>query len=250
MMTKFPYNIIDLTHELGQDIPSWDGNCGFRHEVLLDYEDCTIRNRTLRTEVQFRVQKLHMEAGIGTHIDAPAHCIPGGTTVEQLELKNLAAPAVVIDISSRMKDFLQLSGSQFGGWDDKSLSVQPTDILDFEKQHGEIAPGSFVIIHTGWSRYWGNPEKYRNNHHFPSVAGSTAELLLERNIAGLGIDTLSPDRPADGFHVHKILLGAGKYIVENISSADKLPPTGAYTLALPIKITGGTEAPVRLIAFL
>ena len=64
------------------------------------------------------------------------------------------------------------------------------------------------------------------------------------------IDTLSPDLPSSGFPVHKHVLGAGKYIVENIANASKLPPVGSITLAMPIKVAGLTEAPIRLIGLL
>lgn len=88
----FPYKIIDLTHSLHEGIPTWDGGCGFRHDVALDYLNCS-------TDVKFRVHKIKMQAGIGTHMDAPAHCIPGALTIDELSFKNLVAPCVVIDIS-------------------------------------------------------------------------------------------------------------------------------------------------------
>jgi len=74
-------------------------------------------------------------------------------------------------------------------------------------------------------------------------------MLLERSIAGIGIDTLSCDRGDQGFPVHRVILGAGKYLVENIANAKELPPTGGRILVLPLKLKHGTEAPVRLVAF-
>ena len=225
---KFPYKIIDLTHALTSTIPTWNGSCGFEHHIKRDYKDCD-------TEVKFRVQQLKMHAGIGTHMDSPAHIIKGGKTIEQLDLNNLIAPCYVIDVSDKAND---------------SFSVSENDIIEFEKKHGSIKKNSFVIIHTGWSQYWEEPSKYHNGHLFPSVDGQAAKLLLKRNIAGLGIDTLSPDRPKDGFPVHQHLLGNDKYIVENIANAQLLPAVGSYTLALPIKASGATEAPIRLIGLL
>lgn len=67
---------------------------------------------------------------------------------------------------------------------------------------------------------------------------------------GLGIDTLSPDRPNEGYPVHRTLLSAGKYIIENIANSEQLPPTGSFVLALPLKIRQATEAPMRLIGLL
>lgn len=221
----FPFKAIDLTHTLSPTTPTWEGDCGFQHQTILDYADCT-------TPVKFKVQKINMFAGLGTHIDAPAHCIPGGKTVDQLELDELIAPCIVIDVSKQAHETWQLS---------------PDDIRQFEREHGQIDPGSFVIIHTGWEQYWNEPEKYRNNLQFPSISIDAAELLLVRQIAGLGIDTLSPETPDSGYPVHEAILGAGKYIVENVANSSELPHVGSFSLALPIRTEGGTEAPMRLI---
>lgn len=105
----------------------------------------------------------------------------------------------------------------------------------------------FVLFYTGWEKHWPNPEKYRNNLVFPSISAHVAQLLLERNIAGIGIDTLSPDTADSGYPVHQLLLQAGKYIIENVANAHSLPPIGAWTLALPWKIINATESPVQLI---
>ena len=165
-------------------------------------------------------------------MDAPAHCIPGGAAVADIPLEQLITACVVIDVSAKA---------------DKNYSVSRADIHEFEQRHGTIAKNTFVMIHTGWERFWQQPEKYRNNLVFPCVSRAAAELLIERNIAGLGIDTLSPDRADDGFPVHRVILGAGKYIIENIANSNQLPPVGASVMVLPIKIEAGTEAPVRLI---
>lgn len=223
-----PYQIIDLTHTLEEGMPCWDAGCGFQHVIKLDYADCP-------DEVKFRVNHIQMDAGIGTHIDAPAHCIAGGVTIDQLKIEDLIAPCVVIDVSAAAHERY-------------SLSV--ADIKAFEKAHGDLKPGLFVMIRTGWEQFWGQPDKYRNHYLFPSVSKEAAVFLLERQIVGLGIDTLSPDRPEDGYPVHAALLGAGKYIIENAANLNALPVSGSYILALPMKIKAGTEAPLRLIALI
>lgn len=105
-------------------------------------------------------------------------------------------------------------------------------------------------MQTDWGQYWKCPKQYHNNHSFPSISESVANILVARNVAGIGIDTLSPDVPASGFPVHKIILGADKYIVENIANLEKMPAIGAYVLTLPIKGLGLTEAPVRMVGFI
>jgi kynurenine formamidase len=220
--------VIDLTHTLSSEVPTWDGGCGFEMSLTLDYKDST-------PPYLFKKHKLKMESGIGTHMDAPAHCVPGGKTIDQLEMKDLATDCVVIDVSDEANE---------------NYVAMPEVVEKFEKEHGEIKANSFVIFYTGWDKYWATPEKYRNNHKFPSIHESTAQLLLKRSVAGLGIDTLSADTGEDGFKVHNAILGAGKYLVENIANASVLPPTGAKSLVLPMKIKDGTEAPIRLIALL
>jgi len=225
--SAFPYKIIDLTHTLEENISSWNGSCGFHQEVKLDYNS--------KTEISFRVQQLKMHAGIGTHLDAPAHCNLGKKTIDQLELNNLVAPCVMIDVSNRADEHY-------------SLSVEEIEL--FEKNYGIIEPESFVIIKTGWDRFWKKPKRYHNNFHFPSVSKEAADLLIQRKVIGLGIDTLSPDRPESGYPVHAAFLGSEKYIVENIAHADHLPVKGSFIMALPIKTRHGTEAPIRLVALI
>lgn len=218
--------LVDLTHSLLPTIPSWDGDCGFRLDVTTDYKDCPPPDL-------FRVQNITTRAGMGTHIDAPAHCIEGGKTIDTLTLKDLVAPCVVIKAKGAVTDDYILDAAA---------------ILDFEREHGIIQPNSFVIAATGWSRFWNEPEKYRNQLHFPSVDDSAAALLVERNVVGLGIDTLSPDAGGKAFPVHRRILGAGKYLVENVVNAELLPATGSTVFVLPMKVFEGTEAPVRLVA--
>lgn len=219
------FALIDLTHTLHPDIPTWDGRCGFDSPMILDYHQCD-------SEYKFRVQILELKTSAGTHMDAPAHCIPGGLDISRLPLENLALPCVVIDISQKAHERY-------------SLSVQ--DIEDFESRYGKIPKGSCVIVYTGWSRFWDDKDRYRNNLLFPSISIDAAKVLAARSIIGFGIDTLSPDREEDGFPVHTILLSRGIYIIENIAHADQLSPVGDYIVALPLKGEGLTEAPVRLI---
>lgn len=218
--------IIDLTHSINSNIPTWEKGCGFENKITHDYSNAV-------AETQFRVQSFHMRAGIGTHMDAPAHCIPGGKTIDQISISDLIKPCVVIDISKKADlDYL--------------LSV--ADIIAFENKYGKIAPDSLVIVHTGWSCYWTDPAKYRNQLQFPSVSKDAAEFLLINHAAGLGIDTLSPDTAKSGFPVHQLLLSSGKIIIENMNNTDLIRPLGAHVIALPLKVSNATEAPIRIIA--
>ena len=224
----FPYKLIDLTHALDSTIPTWPGGCGFHHDVHIDYADC-------EGEDAFRVMTLEMHAGIGTHMDAPSHCIPGGRFIHDFDVNDLVMPCIVMDVSDQCHERY-------------SLSVQ--NILDFDRIHGAILHGACVFVKTGWSQFWHDPLKYRNNHVFPSVSADAASLLLDRGVNALGIDTLSPDRPEDGFPVHRLFLGADKILIENVGNLGNMPTTGASVMILPMKIKDGTEAPVRLVGLL
>jgi len=222
------FKIIDLTHTVSAEVPTWDNDHSFQLSVETDYKDCT-------PPYLFRGQKIKCNPSVGTHMDAPAHCIPGGKTIDMLSMENLVTDCVVIDVSHEA---------------DQNYVAMPAVIEKFEKEYGKIKPNTFVIFYTGWDKYWNEPEKYRNSYKFPSVHESTAQLLLERDIAGLGIDTLAADTGTDGFKVHNTILGAGKYLVENIANSKKLPPIGAKIFVLPMKIKDATEAPIRLIALI
>ena len=231
IMRKFAgSDIIDLTHTLLPQVPTWEGTCGFQKKVISTPSENS-------HETQFLFHCLEMRAGIGTHMDAPCHCIPGGKTIAEIDVGELVLPLLVLDVSHKSHAHYQ-------------ISVE--DILSFEKSFGKLPAQSLFIAYTGWSKFWKNPVKYRNADHkgqvwFPSFHQDTANFLLERGISGLAIDTLSPDLGADGcYPLHKAFLGAGKYIVENIANAHLLPPTGALGALLPIKVEAA-EAPIRFI---
>jgi len=227
-----PHQLIDLTHTLSLQTPTWNGACGFKNTITEHYNDSP-------GPTHFQVQQLEMRAGIGTHMDAPAHCIQGGSSIADIAIAQFIIPLVVLDVSERAHANYQLAEE---------------DIVAFEKNYGRIPSQCLVIVHTGWARYWHDPILYRNADakgkvHFPTVSEQAAQVLLARGIYGLAIDTLSLDLGTDGyFPTHEIFLGAGKYLVENVANAHLLPTLGALGIILPMKILEGTEAPVRFVA--
>lgn len=221
-------HIVDLTHTLQVSTPSWTGESCFSLKNLCDYEQCD-------SEVKFRSQQFTTNAGLGTHLDAPSHCFKDAADIDQIPLENLVTLCVVINVSSHSHE---------------RYSVSIEDIINFETSHGTIPAHSFVILYTGWSKHWDEPKKYHNNHVFPSLSPEAAQLLVERNIVGVGIDTLSTDRPDNDYPAHGILLQANKYIVENVANAHLLPASGSTIIVAPLKIKGATETPIRLFALI
>jgi kynurenine formamidase len=217
-------NYIDMTHSLSATVPAWDEELGFRICVRHDYQ--------AGAGTSFLVQDFEMPAGIGTHMDAPAHCFKQGKTIDEIPLSDLIAPCAVIDVA-------KLAHENF------SLKIE--HIKTFEEAHGPLPKRSIVIVRTGWDRYFLNAQKYRNNLSFPTISQEAACYLLDKDIVALGVDTLSPDGPHSGFLVHEALLGAGRYIVENVANSALLPPFGAHVIVLPMKVAQATESPVRMI---
>ena len=182
----------------------------------------------------------------GTHLDAPIHFAEGKQTIDDVPLHRLVAPAVVIDISQACDG-------------DADNLLKPQDVTNFEKTNGRIAPGTIVLVRTGWGRFWPDKKRYLGsnvpgdtaNLHFPGIGRPAAELLASRKIAAVGIDTASMDHgPSKDFIAHRIFSEANIYGLENVANLDKVPVRGATIIALPMKINGGSGGPVRILALL
>lgn len=183
----------------------------------------------------------------GTHIDAPLHFGEGKSSVDEIPLARLVAPAVVVDVRREVEQER-----------DYRLTVQ--DLEAWEARHGRIPHGAVVLMFTGWGRGWPDRRRYLGSDtpsdpktlHFPGFSKEAAEFLVsQRAVAGIGIDTPSIDHgPSRDFIVHRIINGADVYGLENVANLERLPPKGTTLVALPIKIKGGTGGPVRIIGLL
>ena len=181
----------------------------------------------------------------GTHLDAPIHFDAQGRTVDQIPVAQLMGPAIVVDVADAAAS-------------DADYLLSREDVEAFEAEHGTIAPGTIVLLRTGWSDRWPDVLSYlgddtpgdASNLHFPSFGADAASLLVdERGVAALGADVASIDYGAStDFQVHRIAAAANVPGLENLTNLDRLPPTGAYLIALPAKIEGGSGGPVRAVA--
>jgi kynurenine formamidase len=182
----------------------------------------------------------------GTHLDAPIHFAEGRRTADEIPLSDLIGPAVVVDVSD-------------GAHPDYLVSV--ADLEGWEAEHGSIPGGAIVLLRTGWGERWDDRAAYLGTEltgpeavaelHFPGLAPEAARWLVEnRDIVALGLDTPSLDygQSAD-FATHVILNSADIAGFENVANLAELPPTGAYVVALPMKIEGGSGGPLRIVAF-
>lgn len=180
----------------------------------------------------------------GTHLDAPIHFAEKGHTADQIPLEQLLGPAVVIDIAAKA-----------AADPDYRLTVE--DVRAWEAKHGPIPTGAIVLLRTGWGKRWPDRKRYlgddkpgdTSNLHFPSYGAEAARLLIEqRKVDTLGVDTASIDHgPSKDFIVHQIAGGANVPGLENVANLEELPETGAWVIALPMKIAGGSGGPVRIV---
>ena len=183
----------------------------------------------------------------GTHMDAPIHFARGKRTSDAVPLASCIGPAVVIDVRPQAAA-------------DRDYRLSVDDIQRWEKDNGRIPAGAIVIMNSGWGAFWGNKLSYLGtdkpgdvaNLHFPGFSKEAAEFLVkQRDIAAIGVDTASIDYgPSTDFMVHRIINGADKPGFENLANLDRLPASGATLIALPMKITGGSGGPARIIAVL
>ena len=234
----FGWQMVDLSHAYGRDTLYWPTYTeGFRVDTLAEGETAG---------GYFYAAKAFSTAEHGgTHLDAPSHFTEGGDDAASIPLDRLVLPGIVIDVS-------QAAAA------DPDYLVTVEDVQAWEREHGPVRAGSAVLIRTGWAARWPDALAYlgddtageSRNLHFPGIGASATRLLVEERRAGLlGIDTASIDYgQSRDFPAHRIGAAAGVPNLENLANLSGLPPTGFLLAALPMKIRGGTGAPVRVVA--
>jgi kynurenine formamidase len=183
----------------------------------------------------------------GTHLDAPIHFAEGRRAADELPLEQLIGRAFVIDVSAKADA-------------NPDYTLTREDVAAFESRHGTIPKGAIVLLRTGWGSRWPDRKRYlgddrpgeTSNLHFPSYGRDAAQFLVQtRQVGVLGVDTASIDHgPSKDFMVHQIAAAANVPGLENVANLHELPPTGAWVMALPMKIAGGSGGPVRIVALL
>jgi kynurenine formamidase len=184
----------------------------------------------------------------GTHFDAPVHWVTGkdlpDNSCDTIPARQFVGPACVIDVTADVAanpDFL----------------LTPERIAAWEAAHGRIPAGAWVLLRTGWSRRTG-AEAFINaaadGPHSPGFdARASAMLAHDRNVLGVGVETIGTDAGQAGtfdppFPNHTIMHGAGKFGLASLCNLDQLPATGAVVIAAPLKIVQGSGSPLRVLA--
>lgn len=225
--------VLDLTHAVSARSPFWPGPSAspFTHDTLVAHDDGAPRMAAYRVPEHF-----------GTHFDAPVHGAMGLASVDEVAVRELLGPVVVVDVAAQAAA-------------DPDYAVSTDDIRSWEARHGPVPPGSIVLMRSGWASRWGLGDAYYNQDadgrlHFPGFSEEAARYLVEeRDIAGIGVDTGSVDPGvADGFPAHAVVNGSGRYHLENLASLEAIPEAGASLIVAPIKIEGGSGGQVRVFA--
>jgi kynurenine formamidase len=224
--------VVELSQPISTRIPLWPGD----PKVVVK----TVA--TMKKDGYF-LRKFTIGEHSATHMNAANSFIEGDrTAITDYPAEQRVVPAAVIDVSAKCAANA-----------DYQLTQQ--DVLDWEAQHGRIAAGTFVIMLTGWEDKWGSPKAFINqdakgNLHFPGFAGATsAWLLSDRQIAGVGIDTHGVDPGLDtSYATNTAMAEAHKLVLECMGHLAQLPATGATLVLAPLQLKGGSGSPLSVVA--
>jgi kynurenine formamidase len=220
---------VDLTQTLEEHAPHYPTHSKFYHNLWSSYWH---GDRSLTYQVT-------MNEHSGTHVDAPAHFISDAkpaahVTIDRVPPTRLLGRGVRIDCRK----------FQAGE------TVPEAAVADWEKSHGNLNAADIVLFDFGWSSRWAlRPEHQPYISDWPGIAMETAERLIRKDVAAIGVDTLSPDSPAAlrSEPIHPRLLEKQVLIIENLCNLDQLPDFFLF-LALPLKIGAGSGSPIRAVA--
>jgi len=230
--------VVDLTHPFDERTPYWP-------TATRGFELAPVHYGRTEAGYFYSAYSFCAPEHGGTHLDAPIHFGEGRWTADQIPVERLVRPAVVIDVAAASAS-------------DADHRLTADELQTWEARHGRIAEGTIVLLRTGWSARWPDKKRYLGDDtpgdasrlHFPSYGAEAARILVaDRKVAALGVDTASIDPgSAKDFPVHQIVAAANVPGFENLAGLDALPPTGAWVVALPMKIAGGSGGPLRAIA--
>lgn len=230
---------IDLTHPFDESAHYWPNAPQFHLDTVFEG----------MTDLNYYYSAFSFSGAEhgGTHLDAPIHFAEGKPAADEIPLDYLTGYSVVVSVADSAAAF-------------RDYQVKISDFEKWEEQNGKIPVKSIVLIHTGHDQYWADAEKYLGTAargdsatahlHFPGLHPEAAQWLVEeRDVKAVGIDTPSIDYgPSPDFKTHQVFCEAEVPGFENVTNLDQLSPKGDYIIALPMKIKGGSGAPLRIIA--
>lgn len=222
--------VVDMTHTYDDEFPTFFGVPGFSAEQKFAFE-----------KDGFNLFELSINEHTGTHIDAALHFSADGHSVDEIPVKNLVCPLVVIDIAARAAE-------------DADTQVTPDDVRAWIAANGDIPDGACVAMHSGWGTKV-DSDGFRNADadgamHFPGFHVEAAQMLLEETGAvSIAVDTLSLDHGlSPDFATHYAWLPSGRYGIEGLAGLDQVPTSGATLIVGAPKHRGGSGGPARILA--
>lgn len=230
--------VVDLSHEYSDQTIFWPTAEGFRLDKVA--EGITPQG------YYYAANTFATAEHGGTHLDAPVHFAQGRWSVDQIPLEQLMGDAGVIDVSAKCAT-------------QPDYQVTVADMEAWEREHGSLN-GLIVLIRTDYSKRWPDAERYLGTAergegavarlHFPGLHPDAAKwLATNRTVKAVGIDTASIDfGQSTLFESHRVLYERNIPGLENLANLDRLPARGATLIALPMKIKGGSGAPLRAVA--
>lgn len=223
--------IVDLTHTLGEDFPTYFGPSQLKIETLFSAE-----------ESGFNLNEWTVNEHTGTHMDAPFH-FAGEYSADEIPIGKLVGPLAVIDIRARAAM-------------DADTQVTPDDIKGWEATNGPLPPGCIVAMNSGWDAFVMDSTRFRNadddgTMHFPGFHLETAAYLMEeKDVVGIMVDTLSLDFGASpDFAFHFKWLPGNRWGIEGAANLGQIPASGATVVVGGPKIKRASGGPSRVIAF-
>ncbi|WP_044160604.1 cyclase family protein [Virgibacillus sp. MSP4-1] len=227
---------VDLTHTFGPDSPHFSALDTAEFTTAFDHDD------------GFFVQNFRFPGQYGTHLDSPVHFVKGRRYMDELNLKELVLPLVVIDKSKEAAD-------------DPDFTISVEDILNFENEHGKIEEGTFVALRTDWSKRWPDQEAMENKDeqghpHSPGWSVEALKFLFEeRDIKSVGHETFDTDAAVDvqkngALFGEYYVLDQDTYQVELLTNLDQVPAKGAIIFSIVPKAEKASGFPVRSFAIL
>ena len=218
--------VIVLSHPLiSEQVPACAGHPSFRASHCFSLAKGDFAN----------VHSLTIGTHTGTHLDAPYHFFEDGATVDRLDLSLLAAaPAVVADVRHR-------GAHERISWEDLAPAAE-----EVVRRRARV-----LLLCTGWARNWARD----NYSDHPYLDADAAKKILRLGVRVIGLDTLSPDEVTpekEGADVHRVVLGSGGIIVENMARLDALVDSGwrhVTVSLLPLNLDGCDGSPIRAVAW-
>jgi arylformamidase len=197
---------------LANGMPVWPGSVGFE----------LTKTSTAGDGADATVSVVHADFHCGTHVDAPAHFVPGGAEIDDVPLETLVGPAFVVDLPR---------AERIGREELEELDL-PADV-------------ERLLLRTRNSSLWADPQ-HDFRRDYVALTPDGARWVVGRGIKVVGVDYLSVQLFDDGPETHQLLLGAGVTIIEGLDLRAATP--GLHTLVcLPVRIAGAEAAPARAV---